>query len=72
MGMTAGKLRGAARLAGLEVTLRVSNAAIDAVLQIVTQGTLTDAHQLGGVLLDAARLFERAADRFALRPFEVA
>ena len=45
---------------------------IDAVLrQVVAQRALADAHQLGRVLLDAARLLERAADGLALHPFEV-
>ena len=45
---------------------------VDPVLcEVVAEGPLADAHRLGGVLLDAARLFERAADRLALHPFEV-
>ena len=44
----------------------------DAVLgEVVAERALADAHQLGGVLLDAAGAVERAADRLALDPLDV-
>ena len=39
--------------------------------QIVRQGALADAHQLGGILLYAAGAFERAPNRFLFDPLDV-
>src|SRR4051794_36696660 len=45
---------------------------VDAVLrEVVGQRPLADAHQFGGVFLDAAGALQRAADRLALDPLDV-
>src|SRR5437667_5523026 len=51
---------------------RLAARLVDSILvQVVREGTLTDAHQCCGVLFDATRVLERAANRLALDPLDV-